>query len=985
MVSISICNFKVAALLDTGCSNSIISKKFVEILLSNNGCVVAASADDSKIRMLNSNMITACGTVTLNFKIEHQSLTITFLVVADLLCDLDVILGMDVVNSFDRVIIENGRIQCYRPTNADVSSGGGGISVQRNSDEKEHCNDISVDSTAGEIITIVDDDFTAVFDKESARWSVRWKWIDSPPKLSTNQPSHYKIPSECIEDFEQEVDQWISDGIMQLYEGNMKDVKAIIPLFSVFQHSKNKVRPVLDYRHLNDYLSCHSGDAVACTEKLRRWRRFGNNLALVDLRRAYLQIHVEPDLQLYQAVRYKGQVYLMTRMAFGLSVAPKIMTAIVSKILGMDDVISQGTDSYIDDIVVDEDVVDAQKVRNVLLHHGLVTKDIERVTTDGMRVLGLRLYWKNDELRWKRDDALPVIENCSLTRRQLFSLCGKLVGHYPVAGWLRVACNYIKRQTGQQPWDDAVDGRVLELMNDVLRRVKIHDPVGGKWTVSDTKVGEVWADASSVAIGACVKINGEIVEDATWLRPKDNAMHINVAELESLLKGINMALRWDLKEITLVTDSTTCYGWLCSAIYKSKTIRTKGMAEMLVRRRLLLLEELIREYQLVVTVRVVRSQKNIADVLTRVDSRWLKPVHVTAVADFSSEIRESHERHHFGVNKTLELLDEKVPATRTVVAEVVKSCEPCTTIDPAVHDRWQTGNLVVEKIWYRLAVDITHYSGKPYLTIIDCCSRYAVWKLLRNECVESVVFALEDVFASIGSPAEILTDNGGVFTSDGMKQLLLDWNVGHILSGAYRPEGNGLVERNHRTIKRSACRGNQSIAKVVSFYNSTRHVSICAVPYELLFVARNRLSGTRESRQSLDSRPAFKKCNIRSVSGKIRDNPFQVGDLVYVKPANARCTTRWLGPIRVSRVINSVKVALDGTVGQRHISHLRRFRATGVDAELESAEDADVLQDISSVAESISDSDSSGIDERPVLRRSTRERRPVERLTYDTF
>ena len=54
------------------------------------------------------------------------------------------------------------------------------------------------------------------------------------------------------------------------------------------------------------------------------------------------------------------------------------------------------------------------------------------------------------------------------TRRGLFSICGKLVGHYPVAGWLSVSCSYVKRRAERGRWDDyvgeeAATGVLLEI------------------------------------------------------------------------------------------------------------------------------------------------------------------------------------------------------------------------------------------------------------------------------------------------------------------------------------------------------------------------------------------------------------------------------------------------------------------------------------------------------------------------------------------
>ena len=62
---------------------------------------------------------------------------------------------------------------------------------------------------------------------------------------------------------------------------------------------------------------------------------------------------------------------------------------------------------------------------------------------DGAKVLGLRVGGSKEELRWRRGgDVSGVLFN--VTRLSVFSVCRKLVGHYPMYGWLRVAVVAIK-------------------------------------------------------------------------------------------------------------------------------------------------------------------------------------------------------------------------------------------------------------------------------------------------------------------------------------------------------------------------------------------------------------------------------------------------------------------------------------------------------------------------------------------------------------
>ena len=65
------------------------------------------------------------------------------------------------------------------------------------------------------------------------------------------------------------------------------------------------------------------------------------------------------------------------------------MTAIVNKVLSMDSLIKSATDSYIDDIIVNENIAHAEDVVALLWHYGLEARS--PVSLEGARVLGLKI------------------------------------------------------------------------------------------------------------------------------------------------------------------------------------------------------------------------------------------------------------------------------------------------------------------------------------------------------------------------------------------------------------------------------------------------------------------------------------------------------------------------------------------------------------------------------------------------------------------
>lgn len=57
---------------------------------------------------------------------------------------------------------------------------------------------------------------------------------------------------------------------------------------------------------------------------------------------------------------------------------------------------------------------------------------------------------------------------------------------------------------------------------------------------------------------------------------------------------------------------------------------------------------------------------------------------------------------------------------------MVKDCKACQSVDLLLV-LWEIGKLDVHDSWSRVGVDITHYGGQHYLTLIDCDpSRFSI-------------------------------------------------------------------------------------------------------------------------------------------------------------------------------------------------------------------------------------------------------------------
>ncbi|XP_043239685.1 uncharacterized protein LOC122390607 [Amphibalanus amphitrite] len=545
-----------------------------------------------------------------------RAVEVSALVIRERPLGFAVIVGMDAIRSLGGVTVRS-------PSDVQFGCELFGSSV---SDVQFGRRSVACAATGEETgLRIEKEDFVVTFDPTRRRWVMSWKWAGgrAPGKLG-GAVDEYPVPEEARAEYEAELENWIRDGWLSEYdEEELGPAMGSIPLMAVMQ--RTKVRPVMDFRSLNKHVPAFTGDADVCAERLRRWRQMGASVALLDLKKAFLQVHVEKALWPYQTVWFRGRRYALTRMGFGISVASSVMQAVLDLTVAQDPRVAAAVSTYVDDILVNEDKLPATQVAEHLQIYGLESKAPQRAS-DGTRILGLRVWGEPDgDLRWGRDNDVKNVPK-PLTKRKVFSICGQLTSHYPVCGWLRPAASFVKRLANETAsrWDDPIEGGLVpQLVEELVASVNAADPARGRWNVSgDTMT--IYTDASSLALGVTVEVDGETVEDASWLRRADDAAHINLAELDAVLKGVNLALQWRVTDMDMVTDSRTVWQWVSDALSGRARLRSKAASEMLIRRRLSTLKALKDEYGLSIRIRCVPSAANKADALTRVPGKWLR-------------------------------------------------------------------------------------------------------------------------------------------------------------------------------------------------------------------------------------------------------------------------------------------------------------------------------------------------------------------------
>jgi len=114
---------------------------------------------------------------------------------------------------------------------------------------------------------------------------------------------------------------------------------------------------------------------------------------------------------------------------------------------------------------------------------------------------------------------------------------------------------------------------------------------------------------------------------------------------------------------------------------------------------------------------------------------------------------------------------------------------------------------VIDEPFERIAMDIVgplprSKSGNKYILVVcDYATRYPEAVPLRSIEAERIAEELVKIFARVGLPREILTDQGSNFTSRLLAEVYNLLHVHAVRTSPYHPQTDGLVERFNQTLK----------------------------------------------------------------------------------------------------------------------------------------------------------------------------------------
>ena len=330
---------------------------------------------------------------------------------------------------------------------------------------------------------------------------------------------------------------------------------------------------------------------------------------------------------------------------------------------------------------------------------------------------------------------------------------------------------------------------------------------------------------------------------------------------------------------------------------------------------------------------------------------------------------------HPGIKKTLARIKSRFvwPKLKRTVTQYVQTCETCQQVKGNT-DRAKLQPITSTAFNEMLCCDLvgplnTSKSGNNYiLTMGDHFTKWMEAVPIKDKSAKTVANKVIDTWiCRYGAPSTILTDCGTEFEAEFRNVLCKSFKIKKVRTTPYHPMTNGMLERNHRTLKSVLqCLVNsydndwdEHLQLAMCAFRSAVHDSTGHEPYQLVFGTRmplpiERVINPHElelDTEYSDSLKELQDNKLKLISAcwqiaqKARDSyrsqydkkvrkeiTFNEGDMVYVhdtmvKPGEvAKFHRKWQGPYKVLQRMSPVTYKVQLEEKTPKVLHVNRLK-----------------------------------------------------------
>ncbi|XP_062703621.1 uncharacterized protein K02A2.6-like [Aedes albopictus] len=312
---------------------------------------------------------------------------------------------------------------------------------------------------------------------------------------------------------------------------------------------------------------------------------------------------------------------------------------------------------------------------------------------------------------------------------------------------------------------------------------------------------------------------------------------------------------------------------------------------------------------------------------------------------------EQFHRGHPGMQRMKALARSYAywPSMDTDITDFVRACQQCASVARSPPHSPPMPWPKATAPWQRVHVDYAGpIEGEYYLLAVDSFSKWP--EIVQTTRITSAVTVsiLRGLFARLGMPATLVSDNGTQFTSAEFAEFCTSNGIEHLTTAPFHPQSNGQAERFVDTFKRAVKKireGRGSMQEALDIflltYRSTpnRALPDQKSPSEVMFGRKIRTclellrpppvrtpvptsNNSKQPRSFHRDDPVYAKLHIRNgwkwVPGKIIE---KIGDVMYnVWVENRRMLRSHINQLRSRMATDTTPKQSAGQVTSRHLS-----------------------------------------------------------------
>ena len=259
---------------------------------------------------------------------------------------------------------------------------------------------------------------------------------------------------------------------------------------------------------------------------------------------------------------------------------------------------------------------------------------------------------------------------------------------------------------------------------------------------------------------------------------------------------------------------------------------------------------------------------------------------------------------HQGITKTKEYLRSRLwfPGLDRMVEAHIQHCHPCQVVTVSQDKEPLRMSHMPSETWQEVAVDFWGpiHTGEYLLVVVCKQSRWVEVEFVSGTSAKAVVPKLDRMFAALGIPVTVGSDNGPPFNGGEFRDFSKYLGFNHQRKTPMNPQANGEAEQFMRILKKvyqitrlTGANYKQEVYRFLRAYRATPHCTTKIAPADIMYPNRKfrtRLPASKIPREldfeELYQRDWAKKMQMKSYADRkrqVKTSEIQVGDPVLVR------------------------------------------------------------------------------------------------------